>query len=196
MAPRRCRPPSASIRPATRPLAQGRQEPVASTSCCRSGLPSSGRAFLLAGVREAVIRALLYVGMARGAVDERGVRGGPPHSRKRTSDDYRCRNSRALVREQFYMLLIDEEAALAAIPSMLPADAEARQQALRPRQEITERTRCTVSAKTTSALQRVARLFGLEERRPSSKARVASSDAASGEGSRRPDSQSARGGSA
>ena len=34
------------------------------------------------------------------------------------------------MREQFSMLLIDQEAALAAIPSMLPADAQTRLPAL------------------------------------------------------------------
>jgi hypothetical protein len=34
---------------------------------------------------------------------------------------------KALVREQFYMLLIDQEAALGSIPKMLPEDAGARQ---------------------------------------------------------------------
>ena len=37
---------------------------------------------------------------------------------------------KALVREQFYLLLIDQEAALAAIPKMLPDDAAARQRML------------------------------------------------------------------
>ena len=36
---------------------------------------------------------------------------------------------KALVREQFNILLIDKEAALAAIPSMLPPDAETREKA-------------------------------------------------------------------
>ena len=40
---------------------------------------------------------------------------------------------KALVREQFFMLLIDQEAALAAIPALLPADAEDAPQGARPR---------------------------------------------------------------
>ena len=36
---------------------------------------------------------------------------------------------KALVREQFNMLLIDQEAALAALPSMLPPDGETRREA-------------------------------------------------------------------
>ena len=79
------------------------------------------------GLREATIRALLYVGMSRAAVDERGFEtvrrirqshGGMPLS-----------VFKALVREQFNILLVDTEAALDAIPSMLPAEAETRRQA-------------------------------------------------------------------
>ena len=39
---------------------------------------------------------------------------------------------KAMVREQFYMLLIDTDAALKAIPAMLPDDAEAAAEGLRP----------------------------------------------------------------
>src|SRR5206468_4328889 len=75
----------------------------------------------LGGLREAVIRSLLYVGMARGAMDERGFEmvrrirrshsGMPPLS---------LPAFKSLVREQYLMLLIDPEASVAAIPSMLP----------------------------------------------------------------------------
>lgn len=81
----------------------------------------------LGGLREAVIRALLFAGMDRAAVDERGfemVR----RIRKKLSD-VSLSVFKATVREQFYMLLIDSEAALAAIPSMLPEDATKRRQA-------------------------------------------------------------------
>ena len=37
---------------------------------------------------------------------------------------------KAMVREQFFMLLIDQEAALAAIPALLPPGADERQAAL------------------------------------------------------------------
>ena len=83
------------------------------------------------GVREATIRALLYVGRARGAVDERGfeivrrIRRELPGSAVLPLPEFK-----ALVRDQFYMLLIDEDAALAAISKMLPDDSATRRQAL------------------------------------------------------------------
>ena len=76
------------------------------------------------GLAEALVRALLWVGMARNAVDERGfaaitrLRDAHPASRRMTLADFK-----ALVREQYLMLLIDEEAALARHPR---ADARRR----------------------------------------------------------------------
>ena len=43
---------------------------------------------------------------------------------------------KALIREQFLMLLIDQEAALDAIPDMLPADMDARRKGLAALHEV------------------------------------------------------------
>ena len=84
------------------------------------------------GIRECLARGALYVGMAHGSIDERGfelVR------RMRETDGEMSRLTlpafKALVREQYFMLLIDEEAALAAIPSLLPPSAEKRKKVWR-----------------------------------------------------------------
>src|SRR5215475_7269724 len=78
------------------------------------------------GMRECGIRALLYVGMARGMVDERGLEA----LRRMRRDDAESRMTlfefKTLVREQFFMLLLDREASLAAIPKMLPQDMDQR----------------------------------------------------------------------
>jgi len=83
------------------------------------------------GIREAVVRSLLYVGMARGAVDERGFE---MVRRIRSANDGMPRLSlaafKALVRDQFLMLLVEPEASLAAIPSMLPVQPHVRERAL------------------------------------------------------------------
>ena len=82
------------------------------------------------GLSAAVVRAMIYVGMARGRADERGfaairaLRETHPAERQMTLADFKT-----LVRTQFFLLLIDEPAALAAIPSMLPEDVETRQAA-------------------------------------------------------------------
>jgi hypothetical protein len=83
------------------------------------------------GLRAAAVRALLYVGKHRGAVDERGfaivrrLRGEPNLAPSTSLGEFK-----ALMREQFYLLLIDQDAALAAIPKMLPEDTEVRRLAL------------------------------------------------------------------
>src|SRR5262249_17063235 len=77
------------------------------------------------GLRAAVIRALIYAGMNRRSIDERGFEMAR-HIREAHSD-MSVADFKALVREQFNILSIDQEAALAAIPSMLPLDAETRE---------------------------------------------------------------------
>jgi len=72
------------------------------------------------GIREALVRALLYIGLERGGPDERGfeairrLRGkfaeGPPLT---------LAQFKSLVRDQYFMLLLDQEATLAAIPTLL-----------------------------------------------------------------------------
>ena len=111
------------------------------------------------GLREALIRGLLYAGMARGAVDERGFEA--VRRIRKNHGDMPLAQFKALVREQFNMLLIDTEAALAAIPAMLPSDVETRRKsfeliktALGARGEIT--------TEDSKRLDEVARLFGVD----------------------------------
>ena len=60
------------------------------------------------------------------------------------------------------MLLIDKEAALAAIPSMLPADAETRRKAFDLIRQILE-ARGELSTEDKRKLDEIARLFGVDE---------------------------------
>ncbi|MBV9238260.1 MAG: DUF3141 domain-containing protein, partial [Xanthobacteraceae bacterium] len=79
------------------------------------------------GLREAMIRALLYVGIGRGAVDERGF--NIVRQVRREHEDaltLPLQEFKKIVRDQFSMLMLDEEAALAAIPRMLPSDVTPR----------------------------------------------------------------------
>jgi hypothetical protein len=75
------------------------------------------------GPREAAIRALLYIRMPEGAADERGLA-----FLRRLRDEHggglTLAAFKQLVREQFFMLLLDEEHALQAIPAMLSSDRE------------------------------------------------------------------------
>jgi hypothetical protein len=115
------------------------------------------------GVREATIRAMLHAGMARGSVDERGFEVVRRIRREQEqSATLPLPEFKALVREQFYMLLIDQEAALAAIPGMLPDDLDARRRAF----ELIERVmqaRGAIDAQDQQRLTRISQLFGLTE---------------------------------
>ena len=57
------------------------------------------------GLREAVVRALLYAGMPRAAVDERGFEA--VRRIRQAHGDLPLPDFKALVREQFNMLLLD-----------------------------------------------------------------------------------------
>jgi hypothetical protein len=86
---------------------------------------------LVGGLREAVIRALLYVGLPRASVDERGFEA--VRRIRQAQEDMPAlalSEFKALVREQYFLLLIDSEAAIAALASLLPEDMEARGKAL------------------------------------------------------------------
>jgi hypothetical protein len=71
---------------------------------------------------------------------------------------------KSLVREQFLILLVDTEAALAALPSMLPADADTRRKAFDLIKQVLS-ARGELSAEQKERLQRIAHAFGLDEAR-------------------------------
>ena len=111
------------------------------------------------GLREAVIRALLFAGMERAAVDERGFEA--VRRIRQTQSDVPLSAFKATVREQFYLLLIDTEAALAAIPSMLPDDLDTRQKAFDLICRVLT-ARGETSAQDLERIQRVGRLFRVD----------------------------------
>jgi pimeloyl-ACP methyl ester carboxylesterase len=113
------------------------------------------------GLREATIRGLIFAGMGRAAVDERGFEAMRRIREKYT--DITLTEFKAIVREQFYMLLLDTEGALSAIPSMLPSDPEARQKALDAIKNVLS-ARGELTADDRERLQRIGRLFGKEDR--------------------------------
>jgi hypothetical protein len=110
------------------------------------------------GMRAAAIRGLLYAAMTRGSVDERGFA-----ALRRIRDahtDLSLAAFKTLVRDQFNMLHIDRDAALAAIPSMLPADAETRTEAFGLIGQVLAATG-PLSAEDNARLAQVGRLFGV-----------------------------------
>ena len=72
------------------------------------------------GLREAVVRILLYAGADEGRVDVRGFRMvGRIREEYLAGDPLPGPERRELVKEQYFMLLLDEDRALAALPTLL-----------------------------------------------------------------------------
>ena len=105
------------------------------------------------GPREAAIRCLVYIGMAGSGVDERAfnelleIRAG--------NSGMKLEEFKRVLREQYFALLLDRDAAVAAIPEMLPADAEVRVKVLNAIQR-------TVSAAGKVTGERAKRLAEVE----------------------------------
>ena len=106
-----------------------------------------------------MIRGLLHAGIGRAAVDERGFEA--VRRIRRSYGDVPLSVFKALVREQYNMLLIDPDAALAAIPAMLPSDAETRLKAFELIKTVMS-ARGEITAEDTRRMAEVARLFGVD----------------------------------
>jgi hypothetical protein len=114
----------------------------------------------LGALREAVARALIYVGLGRGSVDERGFES--VRRLRSRYGDMPLSEFKRLVREQFAMLLIDQQAALAALPSLLPPDAQTRSEAFNVVRQVM--AACgEISAEDEKRLSEIGRLFGIGE---------------------------------
>ena len=112
-------------------------------------------------LREAGIRALLYIGSARGMVDERSLEALRRLRQGESSARMTLAEFKMLVREQFFMLLIDREAALAAIPKLLPDSMDERRRVFAMIEEILS-AGAEISGEVASRLKQIAGLFGLE----------------------------------
>jgi len=113
------------------------------------------------GLREAAIRGLLYVGSARGMVDERSLEALRNLRRNDAGARMTLPEFKMLVREQFFMLLLDREAALAAIPKLLPENADDRRLAFAAIREVLSAS-AAISGEVANRLQRLAELFGVD----------------------------------
>jgi hypothetical protein len=126
------------------------------------------------GLREAVIRALIFVGMQRQAIDERGFEMA--RRIRHAHGEISLAEFKMLVREQFNMLLIDQDAALAALPDMLPAEPEVRRNAFNLITQVLS-ARGDLSDQDRERLDEIERLFGVADKartraRPQSAARA------------------------
>jgi len=112
------------------------------------------------GPREAVVRGLIYVGMSRAAVDERGFELA--RRIREANGELTLEEFKTLVREQFNMLVLDRDAALASIRLMLPSDTNSRRVAFDLIRMVLA-ARGEMSGEDKTRLAEAARLFDLEE---------------------------------
>jgi hypothetical protein len=113
------------------------------------------------GLREAAVRGLLYVGSARGMVDERSLEALRSVRRSDSGARLTLSEFKMLVREQFFMLLLDQDTALAAIPKLLPDNAGDRRTAFAAIREVLAAS-AEISGEVAKRLKRVAELFGVD----------------------------------
>lgn len=118
------------------------------------------------GLAEASLRALLYVGSARGMVDERSIEALRQVRRDHTGARLTLPEFKMLVREQFFMLLLDREGALAAIPKLLPDDVGQKRAAFAAMREVLSASG-EITGERASRLERIAGLFSVDAGEPS-----------------------------
>ncbi|MDR1994087.1 DUF3141 domain-containing protein [Azonexus sp.] len=106
------------------------------------------------GAREAVIRSMVYICMAKTGVDERTF--NIIEKIRAEHQGMTLQEFKVALREQFFALLLDQEAALKAIPAMLPADSAVRKKLL-------EAVHRIVSAAGEAADERAKRLAVIDQ---------------------------------
>ncbi|MBI5260684.1 MAG: DUF3141 domain-containing protein [Bradyrhizobium sp.] len=111
------------------------------------------------GLLECTIRGLLYVGMARRKVDERGLQALRRVRLSEKEPRLTLAQFKQIAREQYFLLLLEPEATLAAIPALLPASPEERQNALNLMQQVLSAVG-ELSGEAAERFKRVVSLFG------------------------------------
>ncbi len=118
------------------------------------------------GLQECTIRGLVYVGLARGFVDERGIAALRRIRLTEEASKMTLAQFKATAREQFFLLLLEPEAALAAIPKMLPADIAERRKGLAAIRNVLS-AGGEISGEAAERLRLITALFETNEAAPS-----------------------------
>ncbi len=112
---------------------------------------------------EAVVRALIYIRLPEGSVDERGfamlklIRASQPASKRMSLPRFK-----EMMREQFLLVCLDEERAVSALPRLLGTDAAERKAAL----DILHRVLAASGAMSDEGRQRLTRIEALFGAKP------------------------------
>ena len=118
------------------------------------------------GLIECTVRGLLYAGAPRAAVDERGIEALRRVRMSEAGSQLTLAQFKAMAREQFFLLLIDQEATLTAIPKLLPADVSERKKGLAAIRSVLGASG-EITGETAERLKRVVSLFEVNEAKPS-----------------------------
>ncbi|HZX41303.1 MAG TPA: DUF3141 domain-containing protein, partial [Myxococcaceae bacterium] len=115
------------------------------------------------GFLEAVTRALVYIRLPEGRIDERGfamltsLRAEAPAEERRSLTELK-----QLLKEQFFLVRLDEERALESLPTLLPPDPEKRRHGL----AIVQRMLGAEDALSPEGVRRLQRIQALFAARP------------------------------
>src|SRR5262249_16159960 len=112
------------------------------------------------GLREAVVSALIYAGLGWAAVDERGFE--TVRRIRQAHGDMPLAQFKALVREQFLIVVVDGEGAVSAVPSMLPADPDMRRRGFELIEQVMG-ARGELSTEDRQRMLRIARAFDIND---------------------------------
>ena len=124
------------------------------------------------GPEEAALRALIYIRLPEGSIDERGfsvlklIRASRPASKRLSLAQFK-----EIVREQYLLVCHDAERAINALPTLLGSDVTARKAALDVLHRVLA-ARDTLSGEGKRRLAQVEALFDVR-REPSSKSEPA-----------------------
>jgi len=114
------------------------------------------------GLQECTIRGIIYVGAARGAIDERGVAALRRIRLTEEASRMTLAQFKAMAREQFFLLLLEPEATLEAIPKLLPADLAERRKGLAAIRNVLSSSG-EIVGEPAERLKKIAALFGVDE---------------------------------
>ena len=116
--------------------------------------------FAAGGLPEAMIRSLVYIGLAERSIDERGftaakaIRDARPAGLRLSQPALK-----EMFRDQFLLLTMDQDRAVQALPGLLPADPAVRREALADIRRVLEASG-SMSEERTRRLAEVEAIFG------------------------------------
>src|SRR3569833_3955374 len=105
-------------------------------------------------------------GAPRAAAAERGIEALRRVRMSEAGSQLTLAQFKAMAREQFFLLLIDQEATLTAIPKLLPADVSERKKGLAAIRSVLGASG-EITGETAERLKRVVSLFEVNEAKPS-----------------------------